>query len=84
MNDHLGRLQQALSDAATRKYGARARSRGPRREATLPGEHGSTTHRTWVRLLRRWPPLALVIVALAISATAAAATWRSSIAVLRR
>jgi hypothetical protein len=73
MNDHLGRLQQALSDAATRKYGARARSRGPRREATLPGEHGSTTHRTWVRLLRRWPPLALVIVALAISATAAAA-----------
>jgi hypothetical protein len=52
MNDHLGQLQQALSDAATREYRARAGNCGPRREATLPGEDGSTTHRTRVRSLR--------------------------------
>ena len=74
MNDHLGQLQQALSDAARREYGCRAGSRARRREAMLPtGGDGSMARRAWVRSLRRWPPFALVALVLAISATAAAA-----------
>jgi hypothetical protein len=74
MTDHLSQLQQALSDAARREYGARAGSRGPRREATLPeGDDGSKTRSAWVQSLRRWPPFALVALALAVSATATAA-----------
>ncbi len=82
MNDHLGQLQQALSDAAEREYGARAGSRRPRRETVLPaGGAGSAARRAWVRSLRRWPPFALVALALAVSATAAAAIG-TAIAVL--
>jgi hypothetical protein len=74
MNDHLSQLQQALSDAARREYGARAGNRGPRRGATLPaGDDRSTAPRRWVRSLRRWPPFALTALALTVSATAAAA-----------
>jgi hypothetical protein len=74
MNDHLGQLQQALSDAARREYGARAGKRRPQRAAVFPaGDDGSTARRTWVRSLRRWPPFALVAMTLTISATAAAA-----------
>jgi hypothetical protein len=74
MNDHLGELQQALSDAATREYGARIRSRGPQRETMLPGDDdGSKARRTWVQSPSRWPPFALAALALAICATAGAA-----------
>jgi hypothetical protein len=74
MNDHLGQLQRALSEAATREYGAHAGTRGPQCEATLPaGEGGSTARRTRVQSLRRWPPLALAALALVLSASAAAA-----------
>ncbi len=74
MNDHLGQLQQALSDAATREYGARARNRGRRWETMLPGDDdGSKARRTWVQSLRHWPPFALAALVLAICATAGAA-----------
>jgi hypothetical protein len=74
MSDHLSQLQQALSDAAEREYSARAGSRGLRREAVLPaGGAGSGARRAWVQSLRRWPPFALVALALAVGATAAAA-----------
>jgi hypothetical protein len=74
MSDHFGQLQQALSDAARREYGVRARNRGPRRQATLPaGGDGSEAQRTRGRSLRRWPPFVLAALALAAGATAAAA-----------
>ena len=74
MNDHLGELQQALSDAATREYGTRERNCQPQRVRVLPeDDYGSKARRAWVRSLRRWPSLALVALALTISATAAAA-----------
>jgi hypothetical protein len=83
MNGHLGQLQQALSEAATREYGDHAGSREPRPEATLPtggngfaariGGDRFTERRTRARSLRRWPPLALAALALALSASAAAA-----------
>jgi hypothetical protein len=74
MNDHLGQLQQALSDAARREYGARAGDRMPGRDRTLPaGDDDPAARRRWVRSLRRWPPAALVAVMLTVSATAAAA-----------
>jgi hypothetical protein len=78
MNDHLSQLQQALSDATRREYGARAGSHGPRRVAALAaggaaGGDGSPARRARVRSLRRWPPFALAALALALSATAAAA-----------
>ena len=71
MNDHLGQLQQALSDAATREYGARAHRREPRRVAAGAGT--SKVRRGWVRSSRRFSPFALAALVLAICATAAAA-----------
>ncbi|HEY3829120.1 MAG TPA: hypothetical protein VGL57_07995 [Solirubrobacteraceae bacterium] len=74
MSDHLDQLQQALSDAARREYGSRVGDRGPRQEATVPaGGDGSMARRAWGRSLRRWPPFALVVLALGVGATAAAA-----------
>ncbi len=74
MNDHLGQLQQALSDAATREYGGHAHSGGQRREAMLPGDDDdSKARRTWVQSSSRWPPFASAALALAICATAGAA-----------
>jgi hypothetical protein len=74
MNDHLSQLQQALSDAARREYGARVGARTPGWEETLPaGDDDSAARRRWVRSLRRWPPFALVALGLTVSATAAAA-----------
>ena len=70
MNDHLGQLQRALSDAATREYGAPAHRRAPRREAARGDT--SKARRAWVWSSRRWSPLALAALVLAIGATAAA------------
>ncbi len=85
MNDHLSQLQQALSDAARREYGARAGSRGPQQEAVLPaGGAGSEARRAWVGSLRRWPPFALVALALAVSATAAAAIGTAIVVLVDR
>ncbi len=71
MNDHLGQLQQALSDAATRQYGAHAHRREPQRSAV--GGDTPKTRRVWVRSSSRSSPLALAALVLAIGATAAAA-----------
>ncbi len=74
MNDHLGQLRQALSDAATREYGAHARSLGAQQEANGPaGDPGSEPRRARVQSSRRWPPVALATFVLAIGATTAAA-----------
>jgi hypothetical protein len=73
MSDHFSQLQEALSDAARREYGAPAGSREPRREALPAAGDGSAARHAWVRSLRRWPPFALVALGLTISATAAAA-----------
>jgi hypothetical protein len=74
MNDHLGQLEQALSDATVREYGNRARSRVPRREAALQAtEVGSLTRGGRWRSLRRWPGFAVAALVLAVAATAAAA-----------
>ena len=71
MNDHLGQLQQALSDAVTREYGARAHYREPRQAAAGGGR--SKVRSGWVRSSRRLSPFALAALVLAICATAAAA-----------
>ena len=74
MNDHLGELQRALSNAAAREYGARAARHTSQRETSPPAV--ADRHRTrfaWVRSLRRLPPFALAALALAIGASAAAA-----------
>jgi hypothetical protein len=74
MSNHLDQLQQALSDAAERQYGARVENHVPWEEGTASvGSSGATARRAWLHSLRRWPPLALVAVALGVSATAAAA-----------
>ncbi len=70
MNDHLGQLEQALSDATVRQYGSHAHSRAPR---NATGDIRSQARRGRWRPLRRWPPLAVAALALAIAATAAAA-----------
>ncbi|HVA19421.1 MAG TPA: hypothetical protein VMU55_04535 [Solirubrobacteraceae bacterium] len=74
MNDYLGQLQQALSDAARREYGSHAGSRGSRREPMLAVDgSGFRARRARLRSLRRWPPFTLAALALTVSATATAA-----------
>jgi hypothetical protein len=73
MSNHLDQLQQALSDAAERQYGARIGSRAPAQEGLPADNSGTTARRAWVWSLSRWPPLALVALALGVGATAAAA-----------
>jgi hypothetical protein len=73
MNDHLGQLQQALSDAATREYGDRARGRASR-DATFPARNiGSQGLGDRWRSVRRWSPFAVAVLLLAIVAAAGAA-----------
>ena len=74
MNDHIGQLEQALSDAATREYGNRAGSHVPRRGAVLGARDAGSHVRggRWCSL-RRWPGVAVVAVLLVFAATAAAA-----------
>ncbi|HEY4894950.1 MAG TPA: hypothetical protein VII01_02570 [Solirubrobacteraceae bacterium] len=73
MNDHLGQLEQALSDAAVRHYGSPAHSRAAR-DATSPARNiGSPAPRDRWRSVRRWSPFAVVALLLAIAAAAAAA-----------
>jgi hypothetical protein len=72
MNDHFSQLQQALSDAATREYGDPDPCR-PRAQAVFStGAADPRARRQGLRLLRRWPALAVGLT-LAISGTAVAA-----------
>jgi hypothetical protein len=72
-----GLRQEAVLPAGATGSGAHRAwvlRRGLRREAVLPeGGAGSGARRPWVQSLRRWPPFALVALALAVGATAAAA-----------
>ncbi len=70
MNDHLGQLERALSDATVRHYGARAPSQAPQ---GATGDVRAGARRGRWRSLRRWPPLAVAALVLAIAAAAAAA-----------
>ena len=73
MNDHLGQLEQALSDAAVRQYGSPAHSRAAR-DATSPARNiGSPAPRERWRSVRRWSPFAVAALLFAIAAAAAAA-----------
>ena len=73
MSDHLDQLQQALSDAARREYGLVSATAGPAGGDGPGGRRRSMARRAWGRSLRRWPPFALVVLALGVGATAAAA-----------
>lgn len=74
MNDYVGQLEQALSEAARREHGNRAGSHVPKLEPALGGrDAGSRARGGLWRSLRRWPGVAVAAGLLALAATAAAA-----------